>query len=592
MSRVFPLSFSVLLFVAATLALAGVLHGGGTAQADAPPPSYTKVSMPDFGQHSTGWCWVGAAADSFWWYAHNTTGEDGLLGGVGHPWEATDPNSQTPGSACQGGATSWYDANDIPQGPPPAGPIPGYRQLLSKIAQTTFKDANQNGIKDGGENNYCYSEGVEKWDYLIGLRDFVKNYGSALKVHDIIDPARCGVGVGMLPTRQFPPTFNTRNACGPGNRGVPGVDQVVLPPTFLDYQTELSRSQDVLMWMESTTPETAHVVTGVGYDTAPNPDTITISDPWTHSTCADHDDCWPLNPLPNGLMPDHNNAPGHAVGPYNICTVVNPGPAPKFTINCGGTVWTVYDMIFVSPIEIDPFPNSLAKVDVHSALGDETVTLTGPTTVEVDLASLVPADPPALERLETEIVSMQLTGHSPKLGSVTLRLRDPAKRPFHRTVGEIEENLNVQKGRLDLLGDNAPLCVEHPSPPLNCMNTTADSFFDVYFEVEVSALPGLVMHNEIPKHMEETITHKPPASGETYENPDHIPLLDEDGNPTGVEIRATFHTPCPYVPVGGIAELPDAAGSSGPPYALLAGALAAVLALGAGAWYARRRWVR
>jgi len=44
--------------------------------------------------------------------------------------------------------------------------------------------------------------------------------------------------------------------------------------------------------------------------------------------------------------------------------------------------------------------------------------------------------------------------------------------------------------------------------------------------------------------------------------------------------------------VGGLAELPDVSGSSGPPWALLAGGLAAVLALTAGALYARRRWAR
>jgi len=61
-------------------------------------------------------------------------------------------------------------------------------------------------------------------------------------------------------------------------------------------------------------------------------------------------------------------------------------------------------------------------------------------------------------------------------------------------------------------------------------------------------------------------------------------------------------TPAPFSPtVGGIAELPDMAqtpagqsGSSEPPYAVLAGAIAAAaaLAIGAGAWYARRRWAR
>ena len=342
------------------LALAGVLlHDGGTARADAPPASYTKVSVPDLGQHSTGWCWVAAAANSMWWYAENVPRQEGLLGGVSKPWKNTDPNSLTPASPCQGGATSWYDANDIPQQQPPPPPVPvvyGYRQILSMIAQTTFRDVViQDGIKQPAETSYCYSEGVEKWDYLIGLRDFVKNYGYRLKVHDIIDPARCLPGnYGMKPVPTSPPqaTFNTLNPCGPGGSGVPGVEQLVRPPTFADYQTRLSVPQDdVLLWMESTSLETAHVVTGVGYDTTPVPpnlDEITISDPWTHSTCLDHDDCWPLKPLPNGLMPDHNNASGHVVGPYDVCTVTNPG-AP-FTINCGGTIWTVVDIIFVSPM--------------------------------------------------------------------------------------------------------------------------------------------------------------------------------------------------------------------------------------------------
>jgi hypothetical protein len=47
------------------------------------------------------------------------------------------------------------------------------------------------------------------------------------------------------------------------------------------------------------------------------------------------------------------------------------------------------------------------------------------------------------------------------------------------------------------------------------------------------------------------------------------------------------------VPVGGVAELPEVSGSSGPNYIALAGlAAAALVALSAGAWYARRRWLR
>jgi len=363
---------ALILAVAAPLFTLALLHGaGGTAEAQA-PDHYTKVSVPDFGQHSTGWCWVGAAANSFWWYAHNTTGQDGLLGGALHPWEATEPLSQQVGSICRGAPTSWYDANDIPQGfPQPLPnppPIPGYRQVMSKIAQTTFMDANQDSFRQPAEQNYCYSEGVEEWDYLVGLGTYVNNFGSGLKVHSIINPARClGPGPwGMKPVRKQPPspTFNFLNPCGLD--GVPNAepvfDQAPGPPTFLNYQTELSGGQDVLLWMESTSLETAHVVTGVGYDTR-NPlpgtvGTITISDPWTHSTCLDHDDCWPLQPLPPpppppvlpGLMPDHNNASGHAVGPYDVCTVTSAAP---LVINCNGTIWTIPDMIFVSPLVVN-----------------------------------------------------------------------------------------------------------------------------------------------------------------------------------------------------------------------------------------------
>jgi hypothetical protein len=254
------------------------------------------------------------------------------------------------------------------------------------------------------------------------------------------------------------------------------------------------------------------------------------------------------------------------------------------------------------PIEVDHFPHSRATVEILTPFGPDTVSLSGPTTVEVDLGSLADADMDGREEIQTEIVSMELTGHSSLLGPVTLRLRDPAEHPSQRSLGKMEENNNVQAGRLDLLGDNLPLCVEHPSPPPNCVGTTADSFFDVYFEVEAA---GMVLHNQTPKHMVATITHKPPAQGETYENPDPIPLYNESEVQVAT-VTSTFHTPNP-APVGGIAEFPPLAGTSpeeagthpggsgwsAGSYAALAGGLAAaLLTISAGAWYARRRWVR
>jgi hypothetical protein len=323
--------------------------------------------MPDLGQHSDSWCWVGAAANSFWWYADNVAGQEGLLGGIAKPWKAIDPLSTVPGSPC-GVGLSWYDSRDAM---PPAGDgpvIPGYATVLKKIAESTFKDANQDGNKQPAEQNYCYGEGVEKWDYLIGLRDYVNNYGSGLVVHDIIDPAKCGVGTGLIVNRTVP-TMNSRNPCGPGRvvpGGVPGVDQVGVAgqPRFLDYQTELSNGQDVLLWIERYSPETAHVVTGVGYNNAGGAfglGTVTVSDPWTHATNP------PLPPVASashtdGLLPpwqskaDHNTSPNHgalpATEPYNLCDVTQVAP---LKIRCynedtgAPELWSVVDMIFVSP---------------------------------------------------------------------------------------------------------------------------------------------------------------------------------------------------------------------------------------------------
>jgi hypothetical protein len=62
----------------------------------------------------------------------------------------------------------------------------------------------------------------------------------------------------------------------------------------------------------------------------------------------------------------------------------------------------------------------------------------------------------------------------------------------------------------------------------------------VYFEIEAA---GTILHNGIPAHMETTITHKPPAPGETYENPFTISLINENNDETGIELLSEKHTP-------------------------------------------------
>jgi len=85
---------------------------------------------------------------------------------------------------------------------------------------------------------------------------------------------------------------------------------------------------------------------------------------------------------------------------------------------------------------------------------------------------------------------------------------------------------------------------------------------------------------------------------------DPVPPGTADDNDCDGAIAGNLNDGCPAVKpttdyglsVGGIAELPDVAsdsGSSAGTYAALTGGLAAaVLALTAGAWYARRRWMR
>jgi hypothetical protein len=69
-------------------------------------------------------------------------------------------------------------------------------------------------------------------------------------------------------------------------------------------------------------------------------------------------------------------------------------------------------------------------------------------------------------------------------------------------------------------------------------------------------------------------------------------LLGYPAGPLGEDADILYATEGPE-PVGGLAELPDVSGSSGRNYAALAGlAAAALLALGAGGWYARKRRVR
>jgi uncharacterized repeat protein (TIGR01451 family) len=182
-------------------------------------------------------------------------------------------------------------------------------------------------------------------------------------------------------------------------------------------------------------------------------------------------------------------------------------------------------------IERDQFNNSQAQITIQTATGQrETLTLNGPSLVHVVVGSqgqAMDTDGDGLDQVPTELVSMSLTGNS-SMGPVTVTVRDSSMHPNMRSTGEIEERRNTRSGRLDL-------------PPF-ALTGTADSFFDVFFQIRIGPL---VLHSHDPKRMRTTITQKPPDEGETYQNPDVIELYDENENRTGVRITGAAHTPRP-----------------------------------------------
>ncbi len=183
--------------------------------------------------------------------------------------------------------------------------------------------------------------------------------------------------------------------------------------------------------------------------------------------------------------------------------------------------------------EVDHFPRSRAIVGLLAPDGSlETIQMSGPTTVVVEVNDVSDTDQDGLEQVRTEMVQLELRGTSARFGPMVLRLRDPQSTPFPPALGEIEETENRTRGTLDL-------------PPFAPVGS-ADSFFDVFFEIEIES-NGIVLHNEQPARMGGRITHKPPAPGEGYEKPQGpIPLLDENGNPTGFLIAEARHVPEPF----------------------------------------------
>ena len=169
--------------------------------------------------------------------------------------------------------------------------------------------------------------------------------------------------------------------------------------------------------------------------------------------------------------------------------------------------------------ELDFFTNSEGQFTLNTPTGPVDVQLTGPTMVAVGIRpdggtnNTLVNTAGEFDVVDTEILSMNLTGDVPGIGLVNMRLN-----PNRPSLGQIVEGNNIIPGILDV-------------PPFNPSGGNADSFFDVFFEIEIDSptLGLIVLHNEEPKQMVGIITRKPPGVGDTT----RVPAPYHCSTPTG-----------------------------------------------------------
>jgi len=183
-----------------------------------------------------------------------------------------------------------------------------------------------------------------------------------------------------------------------------------------------------------------------------------------------------------------------------------------------------------SALEVDIFTTS-AQIELVTPSGDVAlVQLSGPIKQHVNFEG--PNDGDAddddndgLDEVRTEIVEMDLVGTNPLVGQVRLHVHSNIP-----SFGQIREQVNNTPGVLDI-------------PPFTPTGM-ADSFFDVFFRIELPAL-GQYFFAAQPKRLIGMITHKPPAPCDSYENHDQTPIIDTNGNPTGFFLGSlTLEIPC------------------------------------------------
>jgi len=177
---------------------------------------------------------------------------------------------------------------------------------------------------------------------------------------------------------------------------------------------------------------------------------------------------------------------------------------------------SIPDALCYPPAGVDHMDPTKATIELQIiGMFNETIIVKGPTKV----SRSSPYDPgDGHWIIDTEIISMSLTGVSSNVGPITI-----IKSPSKTSNGKIRQ---VQKG------------IDYP----------ATSFFNVFVEIMTALVhPLSTLHNDDPVIMNATINSIPPW-GSTYTSPfGPIPLKDENGNIIGFIKHVSHEIPIPSV---------------------------------------------
>jgi hypothetical protein len=249
---------------------------------------FIKYCMPDLGQHSKNWCWAAAAANSLYWYSQH-----------GYPELIDDPDNIIEND-------NTYITQMIAT---PLPPVDSVYRLLQEIAIECLYPLMPENMENALTIDNTWDKAIFDLQYYLGLQEFIDEAGAPLIVHEIVDN-----------NLVIPPPAPIENRIVYGQ------------PTLENYQKELGRCQDVLLWLnykhmeEYPYEETDHVVTGVGFSY--DNQWLIVSDPWTPGA------------------PDHSNDLTHTLTPYDDLQVISVDP---LWVLYNGMPVQVSKMVYISP---------------------------------------------------------------------------------------------------------------------------------------------------------------------------------------------------------------------------------------------------